>query len=154
RWVTARGKGYYDESGRVLRVVGNTIDVTERIQAKEALREREQLLRLAVHASGAGYWMRDARTGRVDWDDRFRELYGFTAEEPPSFETWLNRVHEEDRQHVREFMAKIPQTKTQDTFDNTYRIVRPDGTVSWIESLGQVERDADGQAVRVTGLQL
>jgi signal transduction histidine kinase/ActR/RegA family two-component response regulator len=36
RWVCGRGKGYYDENGRVVRVVGNNIDVTERILAKEA----------------------------------------------------------------------------------------------------------------------
>src|SRR5262249_3836863 len=69
RWLSARGKGYYDENGRVVRVVGNNIDITERIQAKEALREREQRLRLALDASGAGSWMRDARTGHVYWDD-------------------------------------------------------------------------------------
>jgi PAS domain S-box-containing protein len=68
RWVAVRGQGYYGENGRVVRVVGNNIDITERIRAKEALQEREQRLRLALDASGAGSWMRDARTGRVDWD--------------------------------------------------------------------------------------
>src|SRR5262249_37494550 len=154
RWVSGRGKGYYDENGRVVRVVGNNIDITERIHAQEALREQEDRLRLALDASGAGSWMRDARTGRVDWDDRCRKLYGFTAEEPGSFDAWLSRVHEEDRRKVLELWDQILHTKTQDTFDTTFRIVRPDGTVSWIESLGQVHRDGDGQIMRLTGIEL
>ena len=54
RWLSARGKGYYDENGRVVRVVGNNIDITERKRLELALREREQRLRLALDASGAG----------------------------------------------------------------------------------------------------
>ena len=154
RWVSGRGKGYYDGNGRVVRVVGNNIDITERIRAKEALQEREQRLRLALDASGAGSWMRDTRTGHVDWDDRFRKLYGFTAEEPGSFEAWLSRVHEEDRWKVLELWDQILQKKTHDTFDFSFRIVRPDGTMLWIQSLGQAHRDAAGQVTRLTGIEL
>ena len=78
-------------------VAERTWEAIERARAEEGLREREQRLRLALDASRAGSWMRHVRTGRVDWDDRFRELYGFTAGEPGSFEAWLGRVHEEDR---------------------------------------------------------
>src|SRR5262245_3404346 len=154
RWLSARGQGYYDENGRVVRVVGNNIDISERMQAKDALREREQRLRLALDASGAGSWIRDVRTGRVDWDDRIRELYGFTATEPASFEAWLSRVHEEDRRPVLEVVDQLLHTKTQDTFDCTYRIVRPDGTVLWMQSLGRANRDTKGQVTRLTGLEL
>ena len=90
-------------------------DITDLKRTTEALRESEERLRLALDASGAGSWMRDARTGRVDWDDRFRKIYGFTAEEPASFEVWLSRVHEEDRRQVLELWDQIQHTKTQDT---------------------------------------
>jgi PAS domain S-box-containing protein len=133
--------------------VASVSDITDLRRATEALREREQRLRLALDASGAGSWVRDARTGRVDWDDRFRKLYGFTADEPASFEVWLSRVHEEDRRRVLELADQIQHTQDAGHFDLTC-IVRPDGTVSWIESLGQAERDADGQIVRLTGLEL
>jgi PAS domain S-box-containing protein len=154
RWISAKGQGYYDESGRVVRVVGNNIDITERKRLELALREREQRLRLALEASRAGSWMRDVRTGRIDWDDRFREIYGFTTEEPASFEAWLGRVHEEDRRQELDLWDQIVRTRTHDTLDSTFRIVRSDGTVSWIQSLGQVHRDADGRVMRLTGLDL
>jgi PAS domain S-box-containing protein len=154
RWIASRGQAYYDENGHLARMVANNIDITEHIQAKEALREREQRLRLALDASGAGSWSRDDQTGHIDWDDRFRELYGLTAGEPASFETWLSRIHEEDRRQVLELVDQLQRTKTQDTFDITFRVVRPDGTMLWIQSLGQANRDADGRLMQLTGLEL
>ena len=53
RWVSARGKGYYDENGRVVRVVGNNIDITERILAIEA-EERQTGQNEAFQAAMSG----------------------------------------------------------------------------------------------------
>src|SRR6516165_5902682 len=53
-----------------------------------------------------------------------------------------------------ELVEQIRHRKTHDTFDSTFRIVRPDGTVSWIQSVGQAHRDADGQLIWLTGLEL
>src|SRR5262249_40735822 len=135
-------------------VAERTWEAVERARAETAVREREQRLRLALEASGAGSWMRDLRTDRADWDGRFREIYGITAGEPASFEAWMGRVHEEDRRRVRELWDRILHTKTHDTFDYTFRIVRSDGIVAWIQSLGQAHRDASGQLIRLTGIEL
>lgn len=37
---------------------------------------------------------------------------------------------------------------------NEYRIVPPDGGVRWIRALGEIERDADGRALRMVGAHL
>src|SRR5215831_10995599 len=49
-------------------------EAVERARAEQALREREQRLRLALDASRAASWMLDPRTGRAEWDDRYREI--------------------------------------------------------------------------------
>ena len=122
-------------------------EVTARLQ------EREQRLRLALDVSRGGSWTWDARTNRADWDDRFREIYGFTADEPATSEGWPGRVHADDRKRVLSVLDEVLQAK-RSSWDNTFRIVRPDGTMAWIESLGQAYRDADGQIIRLTGLDL
>jgi PAS domain S-box-containing protein len=129
------------------------VDVTEKKHADAMLREREWRLRLALDASAAGSWTWDARTNQVDWDDAFRVRYGFPPEEPPTFDAWLGRVHVADRPQVLALLDEMLRTP-KEAWDNTFRIVLPDGTVSWIQSLGRAERAADGQVLRLTGLEL
>jgi PAS domain S-box-containing protein len=140
----------------VIRNVAERVwEAVERARAEEALRRREQRLRIALDASRGGSWTWDARTGGVDWDDRFRELYGFAAGEPSScVDAWAGRVHEEDRPRVLGLLDEVVRTPALNGWENTFRIVRPDGTVAWIESRGQADRDADGHLVRITGLDL
>ena len=134
-------------------VAERTWEAAERARAEAALRQREQRLRLALDASAGGSWTWDASTNHVDWDDGFRKRYGFTPEEPPTFEAWLSRVHEDDRPQV---LAELDETRrtTRVAWDCTHRIVRPDGAVLWIQSLGRADRDVNGQVTRLTGIEL
>jgi len=135
-------------------VAERTWEAAERARAETALREREQRLRLALDASAGGSWTWDARTNHVDWDDHFRARYGFAPDDSPSFEAWLGRVHEEDRQRVLSLLDQILCTSSLDAWDNTFRIVRPDGAVLWIQSLGRADRGPGGALTRLTGLEL
>jgi PAS domain S-box-containing protein len=135
-------------------VAERTWDAVERTRAEAALRQRELRLRLALDASGGGSWTWEASTNRVDWDDGFRARYDFSPEEPPTFEAWLSRVHEEDRPRLMSTLNEVQQTTTQDDWDNTFRIVRLDGTIAWMQSRGRADRDVNGQVTRLTGLDL
>ena len=126
-------------------------DVTDKRRAEATLREREWRLRTALDASGAGSWTRDPRTHLVDWDDNLRAIYGFTPDEPATFDAWLNRVHPDDRQQALGIVDEMLHTAS-DTWDATYRIMKPDGTVAWIQSLGRADRDSSGTVTRLTGL--
>jgi PAS domain S-box-containing protein len=129
------------------------VDVTEKKHAEAALREREQRLRLALDASQAGSWTRDFGSNHLDWDEGARRIYGFSADQQPTFEAWLDRVHEEDRPSVLSLLND-QQHRAEDSWDATFRIVRPDGTIAWIQSLGRADRGPDGRVTRLTGLEL
>jgi PAS domain S-box-containing protein len=135
-------------------VAERTWDAVERARAEAALREREQRLRLALDASAGGSWTWEASSNHIDWDDGFRTRYGFTPDEPPTHDGRMSRVHEEDLPQVLSLIGEILDSTGKDTWDTTFRIVRPDGTVSWIHSLGHADRAADGQVTRLTGLDL
>jgi PAS domain S-box-containing protein len=48
RWVAAKGRGVFDESGRCIRVAGTAIDITARKRAEEQLRELNETLEARV----------------------------------------------------------------------------------------------------------
>ena len=136
----------------VREVAERTWDAVDRTRAEAALREQRTRLSLALEASAGGSWTWDVRTNRLHWDDTFRALLGFTLEEAPSIEAWLARVHVEDRSRMRRIIEEILETR--DTWDHSYQIVRPDGAVRWMQSLGRADRDATGQVTRLSGLDL
>jgi PAS domain S-box-containing protein len=133
-------------------VAERTWDAVDRTRAEAALRQQTTRLGLALQASAGGSWTWVPRTKDADWDDAFRARFGFTPEEPASFETWMTRVHVDDRPRTTRSLEEILQGK--DTWDHTYRIVLPDGAVRWMQSLGRADRDATGTVTRLTGLEL
>ena len=142
------------EAELVRDVAERTWDAVERARAEAALREQKQRLRVALEASAGGSWTWAAATNQLDWDERFRPLYGFAPDEPATSEAWVARVHEDDRPRLLALREEMWTSKTKDSWESTFRIVRPDGTVAWIQSRGRVDRDADGNITRLTGLDL
>jgi len=133
-------------------VAERTWEAAERTRAEAAVREQEYRLRLALDASAGGSWTWNVTTNEVYWDERFRALYGFAPDEPANSEAWIPRVHEDDRPRALALLSEILTSPTKDSWENTFRIVRPDGTVRWMQSRGRADRDGDGNATRLTGL--
>src|SRR5262249_14879529 len=63
------------------------------------------------------------------------------------------RVYEADRPLVLGLVDDIDRT-ARDAWDITFRIVRPDGAMRWIQSRGRAERDGNGQLTQLIGLEL
>jgi len=161
RIVAAFGANHYQprawtssEVDLVRAVAERTWDAVERTRAEAELRQRKTRYRLALEASAGGSWTWDAATNHTDWDERFRELYGFSPDEPAASDKWMPRIHEEDRPQVLSLLNEILTSRTKDSWVNTFRIVRPDGSIGWMQSRGRADRDADGNVTRLTGLEL
>jgi PAS domain S-box-containing protein len=63
-------------------------------------------------------------------------------------------LHPDDRAAVMARLHEVLQTPGDDEWNRDFRIVRPDGQVVWMQALGRAERDADGHATRLTGINL
>lgn len=125
-------------------------------QAWEAVERltAEASLRLALDASAAGVWSLDLETRQVTLDDRSRALLGFALDETVTFEAMAQRLHDEDRVHVTMRLEEVRQTDGPDEWDMEFRVRRPDGAVAWVHGLGRAERDAEGRALRLRGIDL
>jgi len=143
-----------DEIALVQEVADRIWVTLEYRKTETELREQGQRLRLALDASKGGSWTWNAATNEVDWDERFRALYGLGPDQPARADAWMPLVHEDDRPKMFASQQEILTSTTKDTWENTFRIIRADGAMVWIQSRGRAERDANGQVTRLTGLDL
>ena len=133
-------------------VVGD--DITMRRQTEAALRTREEQLRLALDASGAGTWLWEVASDVTTWDDRYHALYEFAPDEARSHEAWLVRVHPDDRSRLESRIKELLEPGAGEIWNEEFRVILPSGGERWMVELGSIERDKDGRAVRFCGINL
>jgi PAS domain S-box-containing protein len=125
--------------------------ITDRKRAEAELEQSNLQLQLAVASGGMGIWAWDVCSDTLVWDERMFELYGRTRGEVSScYETWRSAVHPEDR--VRANEAIQAALRDEKRYDLEFRVAHPDGSVRHIKADALVERDGDGRAVRMIGL--
>ncbi|WP_438015768.1 PAS domain-containing protein [Sorangium sp. So ce315] len=156
--VIDRGYVLRDAAGKAIRMVGSTVDLTERLRMENALRDREDRLRLATWAADVGTWSIDLATWDDTRDASLNRILGLEERETtqPTHD-WLSRVHPEDRDAVMAMVERCVRERC--VYDIVHRIVRADGAVRWVHDRGRIVHDAGrstslltGAVVDITGL--
>ncbi|HXG37323.1 MAG TPA: PAS domain S-box protein [Bacteroidota bacterium] len=163
-WCTASGYGPYaqeDLSDRLLFMqtlmavvsLSNLVlaaVVMERQKAEETMRESEERLRQLAENIHEVFWMTDLTKSKMLYVSAgYTEIWGRSRTSLYlSPLDWLEAVHPDDRERVREALAK----QARGEFDEVYRIVRPDGTIRWIRDRAFPIRDETGIVYRIAGI--
>jgi serine phosphatase RsbU (regulator of sigma subunit)/PAS domain-containing protein len=113
----------------------------------EAQRLRAEL---AIEAAGIGSFDYDLVTGRLTWDERLVELFGYAREGfAGTIEAFFARLHPEDVDRTAEALQATIDARGE--LDVEYRVVVPGGETRWVQGRGRVLVDASGAAVRLLG---
>ncbi|MCY1046453.1 GAF domain-containing protein [Corallococcus sp. bb12-1] len=123
----------------------------ERAALYEALRERTERLRQALVTGDMGTWRVDLGRAKETRDAALNHMLGLPAVDSSSaVGDFLSRLHAEDRPHVEaEFLRH--QRQAPSFFELEFRVVRRDGGVRWLHSVGQSFPGPDGQVAYLTG---
>jgi len=119
------------------------------VPADIALRLQRQL-DAAQQVTHIGSWDWELATGQVTWSDELYRIYGLEPRKVEiCLEGFLERVHPDDRERVRgEVLAAVQRGGR---FAHRERIVRPDGSVRELDTVGDVLVDTQGRPVSVIG---
>ena len=151
RWVTSRGRVERDASGRPVRFIGISTDVTHAQLAKERLARSEELFRLAAEAVDGIIYDHEVECGTVLRTRGLFELLGYEPSRvPATAEWWQSIMHPEDLPRVLAEHARDEASGTA-RMEREYRVRHRLG--HWVTLLDRsfVIRDARETIVRIVG---
>ncbi len=128
-------------------------DLAERARLSAALERREAQLAEAQAITHIGSWSWDVGSDRMSWSNEFARIFGLEAATVGgTFADYLARVHPQDRAQVNELVRKA--LLSREPWQSAERIVRSDGAVRLLRTMGGVWTDALGEVIAIHGASL
>ena len=123
----------------------------ELARANESLHRTETYLAEGQRLSHTGSWAFNVATRQiVHWSLEHFRIFGFDPEHGmPSFETFRQRIHPDDRAKAAEILERAVSERTGYELD--CRIVLPDGAMKYIHAIGHPVFNASGDLVEAVG---
>lgn len=126
-------------------------DITDRKQEREELERLLDRLEIAARAGGFGVWDLDIENNTLVWDEQMYALYGMRPQDfSGAYEAWQAALHPEDREASSQAVQAAIEGTGGDGIE--FRVNHPDGTTRNILAHWIVNRDEEGRAYRMTGL--
>jgi PAS domain S-box-containing protein len=138
------------ENQALKKYVGSAIDVTQYELLAQELRRSEASLLDAQRLSRTGSWRHDVSSGKVTISPETVRMWGIQAQDNAAVsEFFFARMHPDDRRRVEQAYREAYVKKA--VFESEFRIVRPDGTIKRIHSIGHPIVSGPGDVVEFVG---
>ncbi|MDY7012150.1 MAG: PAS domain S-box protein [Cyanobacteriota bacterium] len=153
RYLNVLGEAHKDESGRVVRLFGTAIDISDRARAEAALRESEKRFRDVSEAAGEYLWEIDAGGVYTFLTDKVKSVKGYAPSEllgHTPFEFMLP----EDIEGVQAILKVARAYKSN--FQLEHRDRTPEGDIvwEWINGIPLLDENGEIRGFRGAGLSI
>jgi diguanylate cyclase (GGDEF)-like protein/PAS domain S-box-containing protein len=146
RWVISRAKAKVDDKGRLLRLVGVELDITERKLYEEALFREKESAQITLQSIGDGVITTDAK-GVIDYLNPVAEaLTGWRLEDSQgrAIEEIFRAFHEETCEPLENPLAVAIRRTRSIKSVRPMLLIRRDGNEIYVESTASPIRDGSG----------
>jgi len=124
-------------------------DVTERKRIESALFEKNIMLNSAARLTNLGTWKWDISDNSNVWSEEMFQILGIPSSGTPSYDLFFSAIHPDDCDEVK--MAIGRSLEKNEPYEVEFRVVMPAGEQKTVISQGEVQRDEEGQPLRMMG---
>jgi len=150
-WSAMPGDLENGSSGKPHRLFGTVQDITELKHSEEArhslskdLQESRSWLEEAQRVAHLGYWVWDLETNRVIWSEETYRIFGLAPQGGSLGIAMVGEMfHPDDREAV--FRTAEEAIRSGTRVDCEHRLIRPDGEVRIVHSLGDLKKTSEGR---------
>jgi signal transduction histidine kinase len=164
-WGVVHGRGPFTEAEPIERVLSLQLFllstaipfmvlaalVEERKRGEEDLQESEERLLLAVQAGRMYVFDWDMPTDSIVRTRESAVIFNW-IDDPTRVtgQEFIDRIHPDDREAYCVLRAEL--TPDNPVYKTSYRVLRPDGSVIWLEANGRGFFDGQGRMLRIIGI--
>ena len=151
RWFLFRANPLRDELGNIVKWYGTNIDIDDRKCAEDKVRRSEAYLEEAQQLTRIGSFSWRVEADEIAWSEQLYRIYGFEPGSPLTFERIKDRIHPDDFA-IMNLVAEMAQMAVSD-FEFEYRLLMPNGSVTYLHSIAHAIRDQKGQSEYIGAVQ-
>lgn len=135
-----------DKEGKITGTVGSFSDITESYLLQDQLKDREEILQMAISSAKLGTWHMNTDTGEFFPSSRLKELFGYYPNEDMPYEAAVARIADSHRQEVID--AVEASVTTGEPYELEYPIVGyHDKKLRWVCATGHLYTRAENPQV-------
>jgi two-component system, NarL family, sensor histidine kinase UhpB len=139
-----------DENGKAIRLVGTMLDITERSQREQQLRDALARYDVLMQATQDAVWDMNLVTGETYTNDTLKQIFGYDDEVQDNDRWWNSNLHPDDLDRVvTGINAAMNGGKT--VWKDEYRFRCKNGSYKIIFDRSTIIRDENGKPVRLIG---
>ncbi len=127
------------ENGKVVRLIGNTLDITQQENATRELQRSEAYLAEGQRLSHTGSFGWDVSSGEIYWSDETFRIFEIDPKTEITIELIVQRTHPDDRQAVQQVIERASRDRTE--FALEHRLSMPDGSIKFVHVVGHPSTD-------------
>jgi PAS domain S-box-containing protein len=151
RWFLIRASPLRDESGKIVKWYGTSVDIEDRKRADEELRRSEAFLAEGQRLSRTGTFAWRPDTMKSVWSEELYRIHEIEPGTPISTDIAQIGVHPDDIPLVNETTARGVETGSD--YEHTHRIVMPDGRIKFLHVMARATRDPEGRLEYIGAVQ-
>ncbi len=140
-WIEAKGKTFYDEQHRPVKMIGTCRDITGEKLSKQKIEESEKRFKTVADTAPVLIWMADANRQFNFFNKAWLNFTGRNPEQETG-SGWITGIHPDDAGRFSELYKKSFEARKE--FNLEYRLMRHDGEYRWVSNNGMPRFTAVG----------